>query len=184
MFDGLFGSGKQEKRPQRSALAALVDSRGDSAIGVETAFTGTITARGELKVFGQITGDVSTTGEVVVSEKGKLIGNLICETVFVDGLLEGDIIALKVRVGGTGVITGKVRAVSFTSDEGGTIKGTVTMEESLDLEAIFREEAGLPPVEADPESQPRKRTRKKKEEAPAPSAEKDENAEAESKEVD
>ncbi len=169
MLDGLFGSNKADKKPQRSAIAAMLDSRDDSAVGSHAVLNGSIISRGEVRIYGEANGDVTTSSEVLIGDKGKLKGNLICESVAVNGTLEGDIVAYKVTVGGSGVITGQVRAVSFTSAEGGVIRGTVTMEETLDIEAIFREAAGLPPVEPEPEPAPKKRGRsKKKEEEPAP----------------
>ncbi len=161
MLGGLFGSkpGAPQARPAQAAGQA---TRSDSIIGAGAILTGTLIAQGSVRIAGTFEGNVTATGEVLILEGGMLKGDLLCDSVVIAGQIQGNIVARRVAVQATGQVLGDLRLERLASDEGGFVKGLVTMEESIGLEDLIRKaargklgpepgKAGEPQIEAQPE---------------------------------
>lgn len=131
----MFRRMSDEARPQDQA-----PERVDSVLGPGIQWQGKFTGTGGVRIDGTFEGEIAVTGIVVIG----LDGRVVCEqiratTVVVSGTLEGDVFAQRVEISATGRVYGDVTTVSFSTEEGAFLRGTITMEEQLDL--------GLPSTE-------------------------------------
>ncbi|GAB4472050.1 MAG: hypothetical protein Kow00124_09630 [Anaerolineae bacterium] len=140
MLGGLFGS-KPETPPAKSAQAAGQAARSDSTIGAGATLAGTLIAQGNVRIAGTFEGNVTAAGEVLILEGGMLKGDLLCDSAVIAGQVQGNITARRVAVKATGQVLGDLRLERLASDEGGFVKGLVTMEESIGLEDLIRKAA-------------------------------------------
>jgi cytoskeletal protein CcmA (bactofilin family) len=93
-----------------------------------TRFEGKITSSGSLRVDGQITGDISLTGDLVVGSNGEISGNVDAQTVTVGGKVTGNINAKsKLVFESKARIKGDIRASKLVIDEGAVFDGKCDM---------------------------------------------------------
>lgn len=91
-------------------------------------FEGKITSAGSLRVDGQINGDVSLTGDLVIGANGEVSGNVDAQTVTVGGKITGNINAKnKLVLEGKARIKGDIRASKLVIDEGAIFDGKCEM---------------------------------------------------------
>ena len=154
MLRELFGLTRPETTasPQPKALLPA-STRSETVIGKQARIEGSLKTEGNVRLEGTFVGDIVARGQVIITESGELKGDLIGETVRVEGLVHGDITARKVAVLRTGRVRGNLRIEALITEEGGFIQGLVTMEESVDLSTL------LPPTGEKPEEKPEEATR-------------------------
>ncbi len=93
-----------------------------------TRFEGKITSSGSLRIDGQITGDISLTGDLVIGANGEISGNIDAQTVTVGGKVTGNINAKnKLVFENKARIKGDIRASKLVIDEGATFDGKCDM---------------------------------------------------------
>src|SRR3989338_7716820 len=67
---------------------------GDTVIGNEAYFQGTLTAKGSLRIDGRVDGSIVDAKIVTVGKSGKVKGDISCEICYVCGEVKGNITAL------------------------------------------------------------------------------------------
>jgi len=93
-----------------------------------TRFEGKISSTGSLRVDGQVTGDVSLTGDLVIGSNGEISGNVDAQTVTVGGKVTGNINAKnKLVFESKAKIKGDIRASKLVIDEGAMFDGKCDM---------------------------------------------------------
>jgi cytoskeletal protein CcmA (bactofilin family) len=91
-------------------------------------FEGKVTSPGSLRVDGQLNGDVSLTGDLVVGANGDITGNVDAQTVTVGGKVTGNITAKsKLVLENKAKIKGDIRAAKLVIDEGAIFDGKCDM---------------------------------------------------------
>ena len=91
-------------------------------------FEGKITSPGSLRVDGQVTGDISLTGDLVIGANGDINGNVEAQTVTVGGKITGNITAkAKLVLENKARIKGDIRASKLVIDEGAFFDGKCDM---------------------------------------------------------
>ena len=91
-------------------------------------FEGRISSSGSLRVDGQVTGDVSLTGDLVIGANGEINGNIDAQTVTVGGKITGNITAkAKLVLENKARIKGDIRASKLVIDEGAMFDGKCEM---------------------------------------------------------
>jgi len=102
-------------------------------IGVGTEITGDIKSNGDIRIDGALTGNLNTTGKVVVGETGRVKGEIICKNSEVLGEING-----KIKVGellslkATAKINGDIITKRLAIEPGSTFTGNCNMsDESL-----------------------------------------------------
>jgi cytoskeletal protein CcmA (bactofilin family) len=128
-------------RPEKPAAGPVVSST-ETVLGIGSAFEGTLKCEGNVRLDGYFKGNISARGKVTLGERGKLEGDLLCESAAVAGVLRGDITARKVSILRTGRIWGNLQIETLVTEEGGFIQGLITMQETVKLAEL------LPPAEA------------------------------------
>jgi cytoskeletal protein CcmA (bactofilin family) len=98
---------------------------------------GNLEGSGGVRIEGTFEGDIAMRGLLVVGETGRVTcQTLRANTVIVAGAVKGDITAERLEIRSTGKVWGNVVTVSFSTEEGAFLRGQITMEEKVDVEAV------------------------------------------------
>lgn len=89
---------------------------------------GDIAAKNSIKIEGNIQGNLSIDGSVIVGEKGVVQGDVRCADLIVFGRLEGNINARQLQLKQTAHIQGNIEAQTLQIDPGAIYQGSVTMK--------------------------------------------------------
>lgn len=102
----------------------------DTVIGPGTEFEGTIKATGVVKIDGRFTGTITTTGDIVIGDKGLVKANVSGNNTTVAGKIIGDIKSKeKTTILHKGIVEGDILTKNIIIEQGGTLKGKCTMGE-------------------------------------------------------
>lgn len=103
----------------------------DTIIGQATRFEGNIFCETNLHVEGQINGDIYCSGDIFVSESGKLTSQIQANNLTLSGQLEGNVIVKgSCTIESKGKLTGEVESAVLIIQEGGIFNGTSRMNSS------------------------------------------------------
>jgi cytoskeletal protein CcmA (bactofilin family) len=95
---------------------------------------GNLRGSGGVRIEGTFEGEVLIRGLVVVGETGRVTcENLQANTVVVAGAVRGNITAEKLEIRSTGRVWGDVTVVAFATEEGAFLRGSVRMEEKVEI---------------------------------------------------
>ena len=105
-----------------------------SVLGSGIIWRGKLTGKGGVRIEGTFEGEIDIQGLVVIGETGKITcDNVRANTVIVAGGINGSITAEKLEIRKTGRIWGDVTISAFSTEEGGFLRGQITMQEKIDL---------------------------------------------------
>lgn len=91
-------------------------------------FKGEITIAGPLKLLGVLEGSLRGKGDVLVGASARCAANLEADTITVEGIVEGDIMAReKLQLGSKANVQGDVTAAALMVAEGATFAGRVSV---------------------------------------------------------
>ncbi len=111
------------------AAAPRRPSTGDapeSVIGADLAVEGTISGRGNVRLAGRFTGDVTVDGIVTIEPGARLAGGVRATTVAIAGELEGNVVqAERVDVLASGALVGDLKAETLTLAAGSRVRGHI-----------------------------------------------------------
>jgi cytoskeletal protein CcmA (bactofilin family) len=100
----------------------------NTIIGVDSVVNGDITAGGFTRVDGDLRGDLSAKGRVVVGERARMRSDVSGTFVTVGGVVQGDVLASeRLVVLSTGLILGNVLTRRIQADRGCLIHGQITV---------------------------------------------------------
>ncbi|SEP02325.1 polymer-forming cytoskeletal protein [Paenibacillus sp. OV219] len=103
----------------------------DTFIGEGTIVEGTIRSAGSLRLEGQLRGDISCEGDVILGESGFAISNITANNVVLAGQVNGNVtITGKLTIMSTGKLYGNMTAASLTIEEGGLLQGSSAMDQA------------------------------------------------------
>lgn len=109
----------------------------NSLIGEQTEISGDIKIDGNLKLDGKLHGNIEATGDVVISESGKVMGNISCQSIIVSGLVEGDIETRdQFTITASATVKGDVVTHGFTVDVGSKFIGNCKILEEEDAPSL------------------------------------------------
>jgi len=101
-----------------------------SVLGAGITWRGKFSGQGGVRIEGLFEGEIDLEGLVVVGETGKVTcENIRANTVIVAGAVNGNITANKLEIRETGQIWGDVFVAAFATEEGGYLRGQVTMRD-------------------------------------------------------
>jgi len=102
---------------------------GDTVIGTEAYFQGTLTAKGSLRVDGRIDGSIVDAKIVTVGKTGKIKGDISCEICYVSGEVRGNVTALDhIEALAGSRVDGDMRSPRIMLEEGAVFNGNCTMD--------------------------------------------------------
>jgi cytoskeletal protein CcmA (bactofilin family) len=109
-------------------------------IGKHTQFKGDLTANGNIKIDGQLTGNIKSNGEIFIGENSIIVGNITSKTLSISGKVVGEIKAVgNLKISETGNLEGNILVSSFIINKGGTFKGNCninTEEAKINLKKL------------------------------------------------
>ena len=113
----------------KNAGISFESRNGDTIIGNEAYFQGTLTAKGSLKIDGRIDGSLVDAKTVTLGKTGKIKGDISCEVCYVCGEVRGNITALDhIEAMSGSRIEGDLRAPKIIIEDGAIFNGNCRME--------------------------------------------------------
>lgn len=101
-----------------------------SIIAANSAWNGTLTSEGSLRVHGRADGELYSATDLFVAEGAEVDASLFADSVVVAGLVRGKIEARsRLEILPQGEVTGDVRSPKLVVHEGATISGQLKMED-------------------------------------------------------
>ena len=117
---GLFSSNSRVEQQGRPTADGAISS----IIAKEMRIIGEIVFKGKTRIDGVLEGNIK--GEyLILSETGRIKGNLILDTLVCHGTIQGDIEANTVTVHKTATIRGKLASGNLTVEPGASIDGEI-----------------------------------------------------------
>ena len=105
-----------------------------SVLGPGVIWKGKLTGKGGVRIEGTFEGEIAIQGLVVIGETGKVTcENVRANTVIVAGGVNGGITAGKLEIRKTGRVWGNVVVSAFSTEEGGFLRGQITMQDEVDI---------------------------------------------------
>lgn len=97
-------------------------------ISAGTKLEGKIGSTGSLRVDGQVTGNVTIAGDLVIGTTGEIIGNIEADTATIGGKVNGNItVKNKIVFENKAVVRGDIKALKLVIDEGAIFDGKCEM---------------------------------------------------------
>ena len=110
-----------------------------------TEINGDLTSDSNIHLEGEVNGNVSCAGRVVIGSSGKINGNLVCVNAEIDGAMEGQLMVENLLVlRSTARIKGDIQTMKLHIEEGAFFEGACVMRAGvstakLDTEPAFDE---------------------------------------------
>jgi len=96
-----------------------------------TKIKGDIVANGDIRIDGELSGNISAQGRLVVGPKGRVLGEIVCKNIEVSGYIKGKVKAGELlTMKATSNIEGDISAVKLSVEPGSVFTGTCTMGDS------------------------------------------------------
>lgn len=96
-----------------------------------TTITGEIKSEGDIRIDGELVGNISSTGRVVVGDTGRVLGEIVCRNCEIAGYVKGklqigELITLKT----TATVIGEINTQKLSIEPGSVFSGNCTMGEN------------------------------------------------------
>jgi len=113
----------------KKSTGMTVNSEIETIIGKNTQVKGEIKGSGNIRLDGKLDGDIAISGDVIIGEFGKVIGNVKAENMLISGIITGNVhISNKLEIFKSGQLIGDVKAAILSIDEGAKFTGHSDME--------------------------------------------------------
>jgi cytoskeletal protein CcmA (bactofilin family) len=129
-FLGFTGS-PEEATPRAVGGAQVVAplDPGRAVLGGGLSLRGEITGEGDFHIHGRFEGEIDVSGRVVVAEAAQVDANINAASIVIAGKVRGNLSAsTHLDILPTGVLTGTLKAGSFSAAEGSSVKGEIWLE--------------------------------------------------------
>ena len=98
-------------------------------LGPRDSLNGRLEIQGDLKIAGNVEGELKASGDVSVGEGANIQASIEGGNVNVRGQVTGNVTAKKrLTLGGSGRLNGDVKVARLTVEDGATLNGNVTMQ--------------------------------------------------------
>jgi cytoskeletal protein CcmA (bactofilin family) len=118
----MLGSKDKKSRSEEVATGVL------NVLGEGTVIDGNLSSNGDLRIDGQVKGDVQTRGKCVLGGSGNVSGNIVANCCDISGVVEGNIkIGDLLLIKSTGKVNGDIKTSKIVIENGGELNGSCTM---------------------------------------------------------
>lgn len=127
-----------EKRPARESAAPIA---AETVLSNHIKVEGRVHSTSNIRFDGEMTGDLSTDGDLIVGEHGVVKGNVSGRNVVIGGTIHGNTqTSGRLEILATGRVFGDISVGSLIIDEGGILRGksAVHADESAPLAQASR----------------------------------------------
>lgn len=105
----------------------------ETIIGRNTQLKGTISGGGNVRIDGNLEGEIDSDGNVIVGEMGEVVANVKARNIVISGTIRGNVQAAeKLEILTSGKLYGDVTAPVLSVAEGAVFKGNSNMESIAD----------------------------------------------------
>lgn len=102
-------------------------------IGFGTEITGDILCNGDLRIDGNLTGNISSKGKIVIGETGRIRGEISCKNSDISGIVEGKVSVLELlSLKSTAKINGDISTSKLAIEPGSKFTGYCNMTPELE----------------------------------------------------
>lgn len=126
-----FATSPEEAAPLSVGSAAFTapPDPGRAVLGSGLVLRGEIRGEGDFHIFGRFEGEIDVSGRVVVSEAAEVDANINAAAILIAGKVRGNLSATtRLDILPTGVLTGTLKAGSFSAAEGSSVKGEIWLD--------------------------------------------------------
>jgi len=125
---GIFSNNNGKKSNE---MSVNVSSKGVNVIAPETHFKGVIETSAMTQIEGFFEGDVKCENTLHIGKTGKVNGNIVADSIFIDGEIKGDISADRVEIGENGRVYANIISKGLTPVPVYDVDGKVVCEAEL-----------------------------------------------------
>jgi cytoskeletal protein CcmA (bactofilin family) len=101
-------------------------------IASSTKLNGDVVTESDIRIDGQLNGNLSTSGRLIVGVGGKIIGEVKCKAAEIEGVLEGKIqVTELLTLKSTSTYSGEVITGQLMIEPGSVFSGTCKMEKPI-----------------------------------------------------
>ena len=105
-----------------------VQSNERNIIAKNTKFVGEIESNGDFRIEGTVEGNLTTKGKVVIGKDGVVKGNIVCNSIDVEGYFSGKLNASSsLGLRSTAIINGELNVGSLSVEPGAKVNTTISM---------------------------------------------------------
>ena len=105
-----------------------------------TQIVGDIISKADFRIDGNVEGNITTTGKVVVGKSGKIAGKLSCSNADISGSISGQIlISETLSLMSESYIQGDITTAKLSVEEGAQVDATIVMKTGKQLKAVETE---------------------------------------------
>ncbi len=122
----MFGGKKTENNGSNGS--ASVSPTSNNLITTGTKIEGNITANSDMRIDGELYGNLNCQGKLVIGSEGKVIGNIDCQSAVIEGVYQGKLVCsdlLNIRE--TAKITGEIITEKLMVQSGALFNVTCKM---------------------------------------------------------
>jgi cytoskeletal protein CcmA (bactofilin family) len=129
-FLGLTNSPEEAMtRPTVPTTQAGPTDPGRAVLGGGLALRGEISGEGDFHIYGRFEGEIDVSGRVIVGEAAQVDANINAAAIVIAGKVRGNLSATThLDILPSGVLTGTLKAGSFSAAEGSSVKGEIWLE--------------------------------------------------------
>ncbi|NVK29070.1 MAG: polymer-forming cytoskeletal protein [Flavobacteriia bacterium] len=103
-------------------------AQASNRILIGTEIEGDVKSNGDVRIDGVVKGNIKVTGKLVIGEKGKVEGEVVCSNATVSGLLKGKAeVKELLTMTATAVVQGDVITGKLSVEPGAELSGTCSM---------------------------------------------------------
>lgn len=129
--------GVMKRRDDGSAAGDI-----ETIIGKNTKIQGEVSGTGNLRIDGEIEGELKLSGAVIVGETGMVTGNVAARSLDVSGTVHGNATTEEaLTIHSSGQLIGDVKVNAFQIEDGGIFKGRSEMNPRAGIELKVRPQA-------------------------------------------
>ena len=116
-------------RPTMPTPQAGPTDPGRAVLGGGLALRGEISGEGDFHIYGRFEGGIDVSGRVIVGEAAQVDANINAAAIVIAGKVRGNLSATThLDILPSGVLTGTLKAGSFSAAEGSSVKGEIWLE--------------------------------------------------------
>ena len=120
----------------------------ETVIGKNTKIQGEVSGTGNLRIDGELEGELKLSGSVIVGETGMVTGNVSARSLDVSGTVHGNAQTEEgLTIHTTGQLIGDVKVNAFQIEDGGIFKGRSEMNPRAGIELKLRAQAAAKPAQ-------------------------------------
>jgi cytoskeletal protein CcmA (bactofilin family) len=102
---------------------------GRAVLGGGLTLRGEVSGEGDFHIYGRFEGEIDVSGRVLVAEAAQVDANINAAAIVIAGKVRGNLSATtRLDILPSGVLTGTLKAGSFSAAEGSSVKGEIWLE--------------------------------------------------------